>query len=679
MKKSNWKISVSIIFLMFLGLVFTSPINAAATFPEVSPIVNVVGPIDALTTLSKDVAALPASAFTKSIYQKVLLDMINTTIEEVEAGAYDRAIRKLNLIEDNIYKWVAAANQSSLITDIGVVNPAITNASETTVPTLYGQVAGANAGNNSWIWEGVPYAQPPVGPLRWKAPQDPVPWKGVRQSTSNFSPATQPNMSTLWFPLTTTPIGSEDCLYMNIFAPKNSGKNLPVLVWIHGGGNVFGQASIYNGSLLASRGNMIVVVIQYRLGPFGFFYFPALNPNGTAEDKSGNYGTLDTIKAVEWVRNNIRFFGGDPRNITVGGQSAGGFNTLTLLTSPLAKGLFQRAFVMSAGGSAVAPSKIPAYNEMDALLKLTPNGTPPSGMSDAQIAAYLRAQPTMAIEEALMVNGSLALGTFNPTIDGTVITGTFSDLISAGNYSKIPIMIGSTEYELKPFLPLYVWQGVFNSGSGFGSGFVFNPSQATFEDIWSFANPTYGAQSASLYQLIGYWASLDAKALNVDGLSTSMVGYQSGVYAYHFTWGGDNGSDLGNGSNLNTDIAFLYGAGHATDIPFFFGWDIDVYGLPTFNALGLGLFNLSNYAGRIALTNTMMSYLANFAANGNPNGSGLPTWQGWSNAPGAPTYIGLDTSINMQTGSYTDAGIRSYIQATYPPAVGGFIEAFFLF
>lgn len=655
MNRTNWRMSsLSIVFLVFLGLIFAAvpAVNAVGTLP----VVNVIGPIDALTTLNNDVAALPDPAFTRPIYREALLDMIFVTIEAVEAGAYHGGIAVLHQIENNIYKWVVA-NQSSLIADIGGAITAISNASETTVPTLYGKVAGADAGNNSWIWEGVPYAKPPIGRLRWKAPQDPDPWWGVRQSTYKFSPATQPNMAPLWYPLTTTPIGSEDCLYLNIFAPKNAAKNLPVFVWIHGGANVFGQASIYNASLLASKFNMVVVVIQYRLGPFGWLYFPALNPHGTAEDQSGNYGTLDTIKAVKWVKNNIRSFGGNPQNITVGGQSAGGFNTLNLLISPLAKGLFQQAFIMSAGGGDIPPSTTQAYNITDKLL-----GHSHVGMTDAQIAAYLRGQSTYAIEESLMVNGSITLGAIEPFIDGTVITDTFANLISAGKYSKIPIMIGNTEYETKPFQPLLVpqWSGVFT--------FLATPSQTTFNNIFA-ALPSF------LYQACGYYGSLEWKAVMVDSLASSINTYQTNYpYVYHFMWGGV--SDPGNGSDLAKDIAFLYGAGHATDIPFFFGWDIDVY--------NIGLFNPSNYGGRVALQQAMMSYLANFAASGNPNGSGLTTWQPWSNVSGAAKYINLDatltnTNITTMYDEYTKAGVKAEVEALFPATAVPLIEAFFFF
>ncbi|HXX34690.1 MAG TPA: carboxylesterase family protein [Thermodesulfobacteriota bacterium] len=696
MKKTNWKIFLGIVFLVFLGLVFTSSMVNA----QVLPTVTIASPIDALNTLYTYVHGLSTSAFVKPQYQKTVLSMINSTIKQTQSGAYYQASLKLYTLWDNVDTWIKAGDSDqTLMGDIDAAFIAILDAEQTTVGTLYGLVSGADAGNDCWVWAGIPYAKPPVGALRWKAPQDPKPWSGIRPSTISFSPAWQPDMSALWLPQG-PPIGSEDCLYLNIFRPKDAdpGSNLPVFIWIHGGGNVFGEANIYNASLLASKENMIVVVIQYRLGPFGFFYFPALNPSGTAEDKSGNYGTLDTIKAVKWVKHNIRFFGGNPQNITVGGQSAGGFNTLTLLTSPLANGLFQKAFVMSAGGGALPPDKSPAYRIANWLLGGDPNSTtPPAGWSDTKIATLLRSVPALGIEAALMDKntGSLALGIFNPSIDGTVIAGTFADRISTGDYSKIPIMIGNTEYETKPFLPLYVWLGgVFNLTTTPASGFVFDPNQTTFDAIWTTVNgPPYNAALPSdLYQAAGLYAALDWKAVMVDELATSMVtNNQNDVYAYQFIWGGVDTPPSDNSwsdpDSDSTGLAFLYGAGHATDIPFFFGWDIDVYSLPSkvYPPLGLGLFNSANQGGRVALQQAMMSYLGNFVHTGNPNGTGLTQWDTWSNTGGENTYIVLDATptdanIGMTTGSYTDAGVVAAVNAlSLPDAAKALILGFFSF
>ncbi|HXX34691.1 MAG TPA: carboxylesterase family protein, partial [Thermodesulfobacteriota bacterium] len=202
--------------------------------------------------------------------------------------------------------------------------------------------------------------------------------------------------------------------------------------------------------------------------------------------------------------------------------------------------------------------------------------------------------------------------------------------------------------------------------------------------------PYNAAFPADLYQAAGLYAALDWKAVMVDELATSMVtNNQNDVYAYQFIWGGVDTppSDIGwsDPDSDSTGLAFLYGAGHASDIPFFFGWDIDVYGLPTFNALGLGLFNSSNQQGRVALSQAMMSYLGNFVYSGNPNGTGLPEWDVWSNTEGDNTYIVLDatatdTNISMTTGSYTDAGVVAAVNALpIPDAAKAFIEGFFSF
>ncbi|HXX34277.1 MAG TPA: carboxylesterase family protein, partial [Thermodesulfobacteriota bacterium] len=169
MKKTNWKISLGIVFLVFLGLVFTSlSVNA-----QVLPTVSIISPIDALTTLHNDVAALPGTAFVKTNSQKTVLNMINSAIKDTQSGAYYKAGVILYNLWDNMDTWIKEANQSTIIEDVQVAINAIFDANQTTVQTLYGEVAGADAGNDCWVWAGVPYAKPPVGALRWKAPQDP--------------------------------------------------------------------------------------------------------------------------------------------------------------------------------------------------------------------------------------------------------------------------------------------------------------------------------------------------------------------------------------------------------------------------------------------------------------------------------------------------------------------------
>ena len=214
----------------------------------------------------------------------------------------------------------------------------------TTVTTRYGQIEGTEPEANTLAWKGIPYAKPPVGKLRWKAPREPDPWDGVRETTRFGDRCSQ-------FVRDGSVQGSEDCLYMNIWRPKSATAGLPVYFWIHGGGHSVGTASTdrYDGVKIAARSNLVVVTINYRLGPMGWFSHPALRKGTSARDDSGNYGNLDMIQGLAWVHDNIQAFGGDPQNVTVAGVSAGAGSVLSLLISPLATGLFHKAIAESGG------------------------------------------------------------------------------------------------------------------------------------------------------------------------------------------------------------------------------------------------------------------------------------------------------------------------------------------
>ena len=216
--------------------------------------------------------------------------------------------------------------------------------------TTSGQVIGFKHINNSTAWFGIPYAKPPINELRWRAPQPIENSEEIIKATS-FSDICFQNRSFVdYSEEKENYIGSEDCLYLNIHSPRNlsGNENLPVMVWIHGGGNTTGAGSGYDFSRLASEQKVIVITINYRLGPFGWFYHPSLiETTNSKEDKSGNYGLLDQILALKWVRQNIKDFGGNPNNVTIFGESAGGKNVFALLSSPLAKGLFHKAISQS--------------------------------------------------------------------------------------------------------------------------------------------------------------------------------------------------------------------------------------------------------------------------------------------------------------------------------------------
>ena len=231
--------------------------------------------------------------------------------------------------------------------------------------TPLGPVVGFTGARGANVWLGIPYAAPPVGELRWKAPRPAQPWTTPRNALAIGNMCVQfPSLlsGAGRSPKSNAPVGDEDCLYANVWAPPFSpgdvpsgDKARPVMFWIHGGGNSIGHGGSYSGAHLATAHNVVVVTFNYRLGPFGWFSHPALrSADASAEDNSGNYGLLDSIAALQWVRDNIAAFGGDPNKVTIFGESAGGGDVLALMASPLAKGLFQNAIVES-GGFFVAP------------------------------------------------------------------------------------------------------------------------------------------------------------------------------------------------------------------------------------------------------------------------------------------------------------------------------------
>ena len=298
------------------------------------------------------------------------------------------------------------------------------------------------------VYKGIPYAAPPVGELRWKAPQPVVPWDGVR--TCDTFGAIEPQPGNLpgtfygdEFYWAGVPDSSEDCLYLNVWAPVRTvgkpGAKLPVAMWIHGGAylNGYGYEVTMDCDAWARRG-VILVTINYRLGTFGFLSHPEL----TAEQgQSGNYGTLDQIAALQWVRDNIGQFGGDPDNITVFGQSAGAMSVKNLLISPLSRGLLAKAIIQSGGGVGIrniSPDESitqPYYDEM---------GKAVMDCAGLTSLAAMRAAPTETVYGA--TNAYLEAGKgwvmFSPHLDGQVLTEDFDHALLDGTMAPVPILIG---------------------------------------------------------------------------------------------------------------------------------------------------------------------------------------------------------------------------------------------
>ncbi len=488
----------------------------------------------------------------------------------------------------------------------------------TVVTTPYGNVEGFEDSFDTWVWKAVPYAAPPVGPLRWQAPRDPEPWSETRQETEFCSQCPQFTSDFNQSDNNSLIAGNEDCLCLNIWRPRSAETNLPVYFWIHGGSNVSGSADPYLGAALAGQHNMIIVTINYRLGPFGWFTHPALREGPDALNRSGNYATLDMIQALEWVRDTIDGFGGNPANVTIAGESAGGINVLSLMISPLAEGLFHRAIVQSGGLAPVSQQAGDEYADsvIESLLVL--DGTPAEqaqsvreNMSNAEIREYLRSK---SAEEFFTAIAGMSN---NPNVfnDGTVIHEEGAEALDdPATYNQVPLIIGSTSEEAKLFMYLAGLHERLNN---------------------------------VVYQGFAKRSSQAGRIFGIDSLAEriSVHAGQPGVYSYIFLYGqyrrvGYNAWPTDEGPTDRMSWAVALGAAHALDIPFFFNIfeSFSFFGAEDF------LFREDNRLGRQALSDAITTYTAQFARSGNPNTAELPEWTEWTGRKGAPRFMLLDAN-----------------------------------
>ena len=502
-----------------------------------------------------------------------------------------------------------------------LVQPAVAATADTaTARTVSGGgvVGYVDATTGAHAWRAIPFAAPPVGDLRWRAPRPPAAWTGQRTSVT-AAPWCPQQLSALdgvkkerWGEI----VGQEDCLYLDVYAPpmtaaQAAGAKLPVMMWIHGGSNTWGRAEQYDGSALAARFKVVVVVVQYRLGALGWMSLDALRQGGTLpDDASANFGTLDHIRALEWIASDIGAFGGDTGRVTVFGESAGGHNVAALLASPRAKGLFHRAIIQSgsfrsepAADAEGVTDGGPASATVVARRILGP-GKPVDGPA-------LRAAPLAAVFGAYKT----ANGQIDPLrviADGVTlpVDGVSAGLDNPANYNAVPVMTGANRDEIKLFNAL-------------------NP-----EFVWRLFGVLPMARDQAYYDAVSDYPSRMWRANAVDGPAARMVaGGQPAVWAYRFDWDEE-------GRVLFTDLGKLLGAGHSLEIPFVFGH------FKLLGAFDRFAFTKGNAPGRIALSDAMMSYWVNFAATGAP-GRGvkgdLPEWKTWSNASGAERIMLLDS------------------------------------
>jgi len=487
--------------------------------------------------------------------------------------------------------------------------------------------------NETSLWLGIPYAQAPIDELRWKAPRELTPWNETYDAT-NFSQACTQIGSTFGDPtaIVGSVHGSEDCLYLNIFAPKEIAPNekLPVMFWLHGGSNTIGTSSLYDPSVLASTQRVIVVSINYRLGLFGWFLHPSMMiESDRPEDKSGNYGTLDQIAALEWVQKNITEFGGDNNNVTIFGESAGGHNVYALMFSPLADGLFHKAISQSgstktstlnetinyfddpiAPGNKSSSKEVVnqlliaderALNRKDAMIMQ-------DKMSDADVYAYLKNKTKEQMIQVYYDNLDNKDYMHQVINDGYVLPENGMDFANTEKLKDIPIIMGTNRDEMKLFL-------------AFDPEFTSQRFSLTF------------IKNQDFYDVSSEYGSMGWKVAAVDKPATELVELGNrNVYGYRFDWDEEPKIFL-------MDLSRILGAAHAIEIPFIMG-SLELGGLEEY------MFDDDNIVAAKKLSELMMSYWSEFAYHGNPSkgrNDDQMKWNAWNNNEKEDKFIILDT------------------------------------
>ena len=426
------------------------------------------------------------------------------------------------------------------------------------------------------VFRGVPFAEAPVGDLRWRAPKPAPKWTGVRNAAEFSAICMQKRPNAAGIGAEPRPMG-EDCLYLNIYtAAKTANDTLPVMVWIHGGALTAGAASVgaYDGEQLARQG-VVVVTINYRLGVFGFFAHPELSKESD-RTAAGNYGLLDQIAALQWVRKNIAAFGGDPKRVTIFGESAGSWSTNLLAASPLARGLFHR--VIGESGGQFEPMKTLAEAEQ-------------AGAKFGTLAE-LRAKPAEALQTDLGasfvgVNG----GYTGPVVDGKSLPEDVYTIYAKGRQNDVPVLIGSNADE----------------------GTMFTPATVTLQSLKDSAQQKFGPEADAFLKLYPAHSDSEAWRAQADSMRDQIFGWEMRTWARMQTKTGKSKVYLYFFSRVPPGpLAARMGAYHSSEITY--------------------VFHNTRRPGRQweetdhQLSDLMSAYWVNFATTGDPNGKGLPAW-----------------------------------------------------
>jgi len=492
------------------------------------------------------------------------------------------------------------------------------------------------------VWLGLPYAAPPMGALRWQPPRPMAPWQELRRADAFGSPCVQtgsmygpPPPGNAWgidnVETFGKPVGSEDCLTLNVWRPDSEEHGLPVLVFVHGGANVAGYSAdpTYDGARLAVAARAVVVTINYRLGIFGWFADPVLQgPDPLAN--SGEFGILDIIQSLRFVQANIAAFGGDPGNVTLMGQSAGAIDIYAIIGSKLAGGLFHKAIVLSGLiGSGGKPGHHSYATDLAAELAqhdglaATPEAAAKllAGKGTPWVKDYLLSRSSGEILDAMHRNPALAKMPSTPG-DGVVLPLDLAAAYDQGQFQRIPMIIGTTRDEAKLFTGKLLKVG---NEQRFRMMLQSNPDAAPKYRTADLISPYLLPSLSSAPYNFCNWLLSAVLGRGVNASIGKVAKYEPRVYAYRFDW--DRGPEPWH---------TVYGAAHAIDLPFIFG------------NFGSGFFAMDfsarNRPGREALTGVMMQAIGAFLRSGDPNVPALGLrWQPWGDG-GTRQKLVLDAS-----------------------------------